>query len=156
MYGSKPRTVGESPKRASAETRRRVRETVEAQKETGRCVTAPWNTGIRSGEKSEECTVPEANASERRNPSEILRGTSWPAVIQGYRWQPSRAHGASRERPATRWGTGTKPSPCSNRDFDWMDRRAWNRSISYSAGLASSPTCSPRIASPTGRPSQRK
>src|SRR6266478_8813312 len=106
---------------------------------------------IRSGGKSEACTVREANAAEPRNPSEMPPGTSLPAVKQEYRSQPSRAHEASRERRATRWATETKPSPCSNRDSDWTDRRAWYRSTAYSAGLASSRTCSPQIAGPTGR-----
>src|SRR5258708_24745187 len=48
-----------------------------------------------------------------------------------------------------------RSSPYSNRDFDSRDRRARSRSTSYSAGLASSRTCSPRIASPTRRPSLR-
>src|SRR6266576_2649794 len=107
---------------------------------------------IRSGGKSEGCTVREANATEHRNPSEMPRGTSLPAVKQEYRSQLSRAHEASRERRATRWETETKPSPCSNRDSDWTDRRAWNRSTSYSAGLASSRTCSPQIAGPNRPP----
>jgi len=107
---------------------------------------------IRSGGKSEGCTVREANAAEPRNPSERLRGTSLPAVKQEYRSRPSLAHGGSRERRATRWETETKPSPCSNRGSDWTDRRAWYRSTSCSAGLASSRTCSPQIAGPKRRP----
>jgi hypothetical protein len=107
---------------------------------------------IRSGGKSEGCKAREVNASERRKPSVILRGTSRPAVIQEYRSQPSPAHGARRERRAIRWGTETKPSLCSNRDSDWMDRRAWSHSTSCSVGLASLRTCSPQIADPTGRP----
>jgi hypothetical protein len=107
---------------------------------------------IRSGGKSEGCKAREVNASERRKPSVILRGTSRPAVIQQYRSQPSAAHGARRERRAIRWGTETKPSLCSNRDSDWMDRRAWSHSTSCSVGLASLRTCSPQIADPTGRP----
>src|SRR5216684_4133227 len=79
---------------------------------------------IRSGGKSEGCTTREANAAAPRNPSEMLRGTSLPAAKQEYRSQLSPAHGESRERPATRWGIETKPSPCSNRDSDSMDRRA--------------------------------
>src|ERR1700675_2654159 len=79
---------------------------------------------IRSGEKNKGRTVREANASEHRNRSEMLRDTSLPAVIQEFRSQPSPAHEVSRERRATRWETETKPSPCSNRDSDWTDRRA--------------------------------
>jgi hypothetical protein len=45
-----------------------------------------------------------------------------------------------------------KPFPCSNRDSDWTDRRAWSRSTSYSVGLASLRTCSPQIADPTRQP----
>src|SRR5437667_12259576 len=107
---------------------------------------------IRSGGKSEGCTVREANASEPRNPSEMLRGTSLPAVKQEYRSKPSPAHAASRERRAIRLGIETKPFPCSNRDSDWTDRRAWNCSTSCSAGLASSRTCSPQIAGPKMQP----
>src|SRR6266853_1697551 len=70
---------------------------------------------IRSGGKSEGCTTREANAAAPRNPSEMLRGTSLPAVKREYRSRPSRAYGASRERRATRWETEAKPSPCSNR-----------------------------------------
>src|SRR5712671_1521405 len=80
---------------------------------------------IRSEGKSEGCTVREANASEPRNRSEMLRGTSLPAAKQEYRSQPSRAHEASREPRATRWETEPKPSLCSNRDSDSRDRRAW-------------------------------
>src|SRR6266849_2775072 len=50
---------------------------------------------IRSGGKSEGCTVRGANASEPRNPNEMLRGTSLPAVKQEYRSQLSPGHGAS-------------------------------------------------------------
>ncbi len=107
---------------------------------------------IRSGGKSEGCTVREANAPEPRNPSEMLRGTSLPAVKQEYRSQPSPAQAASRERRAIRLGIETKPSPCSNRGSDWTDRRAWYRSTSCPAGLASSRTCSPQIAGPKRRP----
>src|SRR5258708_7740251 len=38
-------TVGESPKRASTETRRRVKWTVETEKETSRCFAAPLSSG---------------------------------------------------------------------------------------------------------------
>src|SRR5216683_2490379 len=86
------------------------------------------------------------------SPQAMLRGTALPAAKQEYRSQPARAHRASRERRATHWVTETKPSPCSNRDSDWTDRRAWNRSTSYSVGLASSRTCSPQVAGPTVRP----
>src|SRR5437660_9583959 len=111
---------------------------------------------IRSGGKSEGCTVREANAAEPRNPSERLRGTSLPAVKQEYRSRPSLAHGASRERRATRWETETKPSPCSNRGSDWTDRRAWSRSTSYSADLALPRTCSLQTADLTTRPTPRR
>jgi hypothetical protein len=107
---------------------------------------------IRSGEKREGYTAREVNAAEPQNPNERLRGTALPAAKQECRSQPSRANGASRERRATQWGTETKPSPCSNRDSDWTDRRAWNHSTSYSVDLASSRTCSPQIAGPRGRP----
>src|SRR5437016_14492547 len=40
---------------------------------TVRCRTVEQR--IRSAEKSEECTAPEANAAEPQNPSEMLRGT---------------------------------------------------------------------------------
>src|SRR5712664_4332073 len=80
---------------------------------------------IRSGEKRAGCIAPEVNAEEPRNPKGMLRGTALPAATQEYRSQPRPANGASRERWAIRWGTATKPSPCSNRDSDWTDRKAW-------------------------------
>src|ERR1700676_1541626 len=101
---------------------------------------------IRSGEKREGCTAQEANAVEPQNPNGMLRRRALPAAKQEYQSQLPPAHAASRERRATRWETETKPSPCSNRGSDWTDRRAWYRSTSCSAGLASSRTCSPRIA----------
>src|SRR5260370_14251658 len=107
---------------------------------------------IRSGGKSEGCTTREANAAAPRNPSEMLRGTSLPAAKQEYRSQLSPAHGESRERPATRGGVGTKPSPCSSHGSGWTGRRASNRSTAYSAGLESSRTNSPQIAGLTERP----
>src|SRR6267143_3949705 len=42
---TKPRIIGEWPNRVSTETRRRVIGTVEKQKETSRCVSAPSNSG---------------------------------------------------------------------------------------------------------------
>ena len=107
---------------------------------------------IRSGGKNEERTALEVNAEGRRNPSEKLRGTVPPGVKREYRSQQSPAHGASRERPATHLGIATKPFSCSNRDSDWMDRRAWNRSIAYSVDPASSRACSPQIADLARRP----
>src|SRR6266478_1078705 len=106
---------------------------------------------IRSGGKSEGCTTREANAAAPRNPREMLRGTSLPAVKQEYRRPPSQAHERLRAKRGAHSVTAPKPFPCSNRDFGWTDRRAWNRSTAYSAGLASSRTCSPQIAGPTGR-----
>src|SRR2546421_2872478 len=117
---------------------------------TVRCRTVEQR--IRSAEKSEECTAPEANAAEPQNPSEMLRGTLLPEVKQEYRSQPAQARGASRAERGAHSVTAPKPSPCSNRDSDSMDRRAWNHSTSYSVGLASSRTCSPQIAGPTVRP----
>jgi hypothetical protein len=107
---------------------------------------------IRSGGKSEGCRVREANASEPRNPSEMLPGTSLPAVKPEYWRPPSQPHAMSHAKRGAHSVTVQKPSPCSNRDFDWMDHRAWNRSTSYSGGLASLLTCSPQIAGPTGLP----
>jgi hypothetical protein len=45
IYESKPRSVSESPQRASTETCRRVMWTVETEKETSRCFAAPLSNG---------------------------------------------------------------------------------------------------------------
>src|SRR5437879_12055206 len=79
---------------------------------------------IRSGGKSEECTTREANAAAPRNPSEMLPGTSLPAVKQEYRRPPSQAHGMSHAKREAHSVTVPKPFPCSNRESDLTDRRA--------------------------------
>src|SRR5579859_3945873 len=119
-----------------------------------RCRTAEQR--IRSGGKSEECTALEVNAEAPRNPGERLRCIASSGAKQAHRLQPSPEHGELHGRPAARLGTGTKPCPCSNRDFGWTDHRAWNRSTAYSADLASSPTRSPQIAGPTRPPTLRR
>src|SRR5712664_454784 len=111
---------------------------------------------IRSGGKSEGCTTREANAAAPRNPSEMLRGTSLPAVKQEYRRPPSQAHEMLRAKLGAHSVTAPKPFLCSNRDSDWTDRRAWNRSIAYFVDPASSRTCSPQIADLTRTPAPRR
>src|SRR4030081_3290725 len=73
---------------------------------------------IRSGGKSEGCTVREANAAEPRNPSEMLRGTSLPAVKQECRSPPSQAHEMSHAEREAHSATVPIPFPCSNRGSD--------------------------------------
>jgi len=107
---------------------------------------------IRSGERNKGRKVPEGNAAEPRIRCEMLRKAPRPAVTARYPRPPSLADAVSREPQEARSETARKPLICNSRDFDWMDRRASSRSTSYSARLASSRTCSPQIASPTGRP----
>src|ERR1700730_17267588 len=111
---------------------------------------------IRSGGKSEGCKAQEVNAEEARNPSEKLRDMASPGAKQEWRSQLLVAYGALRAKQAAHWETVKKPCPCSNRDFDWTDRRASNRSTAYSADLASSRTRSPQIAGPTRRSTPRR
>ena len=64
MCGSKPQSAGESPKRDSTETRRRVKWTVETQKETGRCFSAPLSSG-----SDQEGRVERVQLGRRMRPS---------------------------------------------------------------------------------------
>jgi len=152
----KPRSVSESPKKGlDRNTSAGYVDSGDGERDKPvLCSTVEQR--IRSGGKSEGCKAREVNASERRNPSEILRGTSRPAVIQEYRSQPSREHGTLRGKQGAHSETVRKPCPCSNRDSDWMDRRAWNRSTACFAGLASSRTRSPQIAGPIRRLTPRQ
>src|SRR5260370_33362594 len=125
--------------------------TIETEKETP-VHSSMVQERIRSGGRNGAYTVREVNAVEPRNPIEMLRGTSLPAVKQEYRSPPSQARDMSHAKREAHSVTVPKPCPCSNRGSDWSGRRARNCSTSCSAGLASSRTCSPQIAGPTGRP----